>query len=280
MEFTLIGSTPIRETYMPKPSLIKCFGGKAYLAEWIISLFPPQYGLLRYIEPFAGGASVLFRKNISAIEVISDVDYELICIYEATKHHLDEFVDILSKVEYSEEVFQTARKFNPIGQSLLVRAANEYVLRRMSRGGLRTSFAWSERLRGGIPGDKNAWLNSIKNLPWFSKRLENVYILNNDFRLLLSIATSQCLVYIDSPYLHETRVSTKAYGKYEMSVEAHNDLLDIALFAPAKILISGYDSELYNRKLSSWNRFEKEIVNHSSQTKVKQKKKEIVWRNF
>lgn len=265
---------------MSKPSLIKCFGGKAYLSEWIIRLFPFQYELLRYIEPFAGGASVLFRKNVSVTEIISDTDFELICIYEATKHHLDEFVDILGKVEYSEEVFQSALSFNPIGQPLLVRAANEYVLRRMSRGGLRTSFAWSERLRGGIPGDKNAWLNSIKNLPWFSKRLQNVCILNNDFRFLLPIATSQCLLYIDPPYLHETRVSTKAYGKYEMSVEAHNHLLDIVLYSPAKILISGYDSELYNRKLSSWNKFEKEIVNHSSQVKVKQKKKEIVWRNF
>lgn len=40
-----------------KQPLIKMFGGKWYLADWIISLFPVNYENMTYIEPFLGGGS-------------------------------------------------------------------------------------------------------------------------------------------------------------------------------------------------------------------------------
>lgn len=48
-----------------KQPLIKIHGGKWYLADWIISLFPVNYQYMVYCEPFLGGGSVLLKKEKS-----------------------------------------------------------------------------------------------------------------------------------------------------------------------------------------------------------------------
>lgn len=60
------------------------YGGKQRIADWIVSLLPP-HGC--YVEPFAGGAAILFKKGIppnagqSYVEVINDLDEMIINFY-------------------------------------------------------------------------------------------------------------------------------------------------------------------------------------------------------
>ena len=50
-------------------------GGKNRLASKIISLLPEH---TTYVEPFAGGAQVLFHKEPSHVEVLNDRDREIV----------------------------------------------------------------------------------------------------------------------------------------------------------------------------------------------------------
>ena len=65
---------------------------------------------------------------------------------------------------------------------------------------------------------------------------------------------SQTVVYCDPPYLQKTRVKKRIY-RYEMTEADHIRLLN-AISRQAddgtKILISGYESTLYNRLLKGW----------------------------
>lgn len=48
---------------------VKIHGGKRYLADWIISYFPPH---LQYVEAFFGGGSVLLRRDPNRDWFIND----------------------------------------------------------------------------------------------------------------------------------------------------------------------------------------------------------------
>lgn len=59
-------------------------------------------------------------------------------------------------------------------------------------------------------------------------------------------------VYLDPPYLHETRSKKKLYN-HELSDKDHIKLLGLIKDLPCMVMISGYWSELYSSMLSDWN---------------------------
>lgn len=82
------------------------------------------------------------------------------------------------------------------------------------------------------------------------------------------------LIYCDPPYLLETRFG-KQY-KQEMTRQQHEELLDVLLKSKAKVLISGYESDLYNDALKDWH---KEKIWSAARNSSK-KKQEVLWMNF
>ena len=266
-----------------KPTLLrpafKCHGGKAYLKHFILDNFPAKYERLNYIEPYSGAASVLLNKWPGPAEVLNDIHPGIVAIFQAIKQDPDEFVRRLQALTYSDTTF-TAALENKQTLSGIDLAVNEYVLRRMSRGGLKKDFAWSERLRGGKPGDVNAWETAIAQIPAVSRRLQTVLLsCKPAVEVLGEFDRGDTLAYLDPPYLHTTRAAKRAY-EFEMAEADHRKLCEALLAFRGKAVISGYDSALYNTILSGWNRVEMNIVNHSSQAKVKQIKTEVLWRNY
>jgi DNA adenine methylase len=267
---------------------LKTHGGKHYLRRWTVDHFPSDYESLSYKEHYVGGGSVFFYKEPSLTEWINDVDLPTFCFYH-TIQDCDDLGSLQSRllsVEYTEEAFLDAvhrrdaiaildhPPINTLGYC-------EFIVRRMSRGGLGESFAWSDRERGGMPGDLNACRNAIASLPAIHQRLQGVKVTNLPALPLIESSVAGDLLYLDPPYLHETRAkgSTKAY-RHEMTQEDHVALLDVCVASKAKIALAGYRSKLYDDALSSWNRHERTVVNHSSQAKTKQKKTECLWTNY
>lgn len=259
--------------------LVKIHGGKHYIKQWVIDNFPINYESMTYVEPFVGSGSIVLNKKPSITEFINDKNEALINIYWCLRHHPTKFVNQLSTIEYTEQTFKEALSEFDF-EDEIDEAVNEYILYRMSRGGMKKTFAWSNRLRGGIPGDINAWENSISNLLNIANRLKDVNINNLDFKNIISIYDNENIfMYLDPPYMSNTRVSKEVYD-YEFTTKDHNDLLELILQSKAKILISGYDSFLYNTYLKDWNKHQKIVISNSGQTKVKGYKVEILWSNY
>lgn len=257
----------------------KIHGGKYFLAQWIIENFPENYQEMVYIEPYAGGLNTLFNKEKSKTEIINDLELGIIQIYRALRDEPKEFSRRLSLCKYSEETFIRATKKENI-TDYLEHAVNDYILRRMSRGGMKKTFAWSERQRGGKPGEINAWETALKELPSLSKRLQEVFIFNKPaIKIIESFNSDNSFVYADPPYLHETRVSKNVYDS-EMSTEDHIELARLLNNFKGKVILSGYQSPLYKRLYKDWNTKKKKIANHSSQQKIKEQKTEIIWMNY
>lgn len=62
------------------------------------------------------------------------------------------------------------------------------------------------------------------------------------------------LHYIDPPYVPETRVHGNRYYSHEMTLEGHEQLLAVARTMTGMVMISGYDSDVYNDMLVGWKK--------------------------
>src|SRR3990167_9636923 len=253
-----------------KLRFLKTHGGKFYLANWIITHFPKDYEKYYYLEPFCGGANVFLQKKKSLYETLIDKNPKIINLLKVIQNsgYFMRFFEEIQKIEYNKFNFAAAlsnsREYCDLPP--INAAIKEYVLSRMSRGGLKKDFAWSNRLRNKKPGDVNSWESGIKLLPEISLRLRKAIILNNDsLSFLRKQSYKNCLIYCDPPYLQSTRSSKQIYGEHEMSETEHILLSEILNNCQAKVIVSGYSSDLYDKKLyKSWNRFEKAIANHAS----------------
>ncbi|HJW53990.1 MAG TPA: DNA adenine methylase [Burkholderiaceae bacterium] len=81
------------------------------------------------------------------------------------------------------------------------------------------------------------------------------------------------VIYADPPYHPDTRRRSRVY-RFDYSVRDHERLLDCLTGLPCKILLSGYPSSLYERKLAGWS-----VHRFNMRTHV-DTREEWVWFNF
>jgi DNA adenine methylase len=262
---------------------VKTHGGKYYLANWIVENFPENYTELTYCEPMCAGASVFLNKEPSAQEILNDIDSGIIHVHKALRDEPKEFIDRLKRIRYTERSFKMALTKSEEGfLDYIDHAVNEYMLRRMSRGGMKKAFAWSDRERGGKPGDVNAWETMLSELPNIAERVKDTIILNKSvFDIMKIWDEEETLMYLDPPYMPDTRSEgSKNIYEHEMTVEDHILMLNLAKNSRAKVIISGYSCPLYNRTLKGWTVKKKSIANHSSQVATKERRVECLWLNY
>lgn len=265
---------------------IKWHGGKGAfngkLAKWIVSLMPPH---THYVEPFFGGGSVLLHKDPEGVsEVVNDVNEKLMGFWAVlqSKPLFDEFCSHINNTPFSEDEFE--RAIHEPKRHMVSEAVDFFIVARQSRQGLMKDFATlsRNRTRRGMNEQVSSWLTAIEGLPDVHARLKRVVILNhNAMDVIREQDGEKTCFYLDPPYLHKTRNTTKDY-QYEMSEEQHNFLLELLSKIKGKFLLSGYRSELYAAwaNVNGWNRHEFDIVNNASSKKVKDTKTECVWTNF
>lgn len=124
----------------------------------------------------------------------------------------------------------------------------------------------------GLEIDPKVWLTLWKDEP-----ICEVFLVEAvEWLKLISPPTPETtLVYADPPYLMDVRSCKQAIYKHEFHTEAeHTELLDVLLSLPCMVMISGYDSELYNRKLAGWRKVQFTGVSRRGP------KVETVWMNF
>ncbi|MCM1392086.1 MAG: DNA adenine methylase, partial [Ruminococcus sp.] len=83
------------------------------------------------------------------------------------------------------------------------------------------------------------------------ERLKNAQIENTDaLKLIERYNDEKTLIYCDPPYLQTLR-KRNMYAN-EFTAEQHMQLLDLLVHTKSKVIISGYDSEMYNEILKDW----------------------------
>ncbi|MBW9274776.1 MAG: DNA adenine methylase [Candidatus Thiodiazotropha sp. (ex. Lucinisca nassula)] len=103
----------------------------------------------------------------------------------------------------------------------------------------------------------------LATLEKYHRDLEGVELVCDDAVSVLESfdydQAGRTLIYVDPPYLHETRSSKKRY-RYEYTREDHVRLLRCLLDIPADVILSGYPSELYSDLLKDWRTLEFQVM--------------------
>jgi len=82
-------------------------------------------------------------------------------------------------------------------------------------------------------------------------------------------------VYVDPPYLRSTRRSSRSIYAFEYTRVQHESLLDTLVKLPCCVMVSGYWSELYASRLTSWR-----AMSYTVRTRSGEKAQEWLWMNY
>lgn len=264
---------------------LKWHGGKHYLAAKIVALMPKH---IHYVEPYAGGLSVLLAKNPEGVsEVVNDLNSDLTQFWRVLQDPADfaSFARLMSAVPFSQVEWEESDEVPRPGYSGVVAAAANFFIRcRQSHSGRFKDFAavTRSRVRRGMNEQVSAWLNCVEGLPEVHGRLKRVLILNKPaIEVIWSEDGPDTLFYLDPPYLHSTRATTGEYD-HEMTEEQHWELLNELPGIKGKFLLSGYRSTLYDEtaRLMDWNRVDIDAPNNAAGGKKKRRMTECVWMNY
>jgi len=251
-----------RERPMPTRPVLRYLGGKWKLAPWIIGFFPEHRV---YVEPYGGAASVLLRKPRSAGECYNDLDGNVVNLFTVLRDP-DTAAELCRRIgltpfardEYdqafvpTDEPIEMARRL--IVRSYMGHGSSSAIALRS------TGFRASLVNRGGaLPAGE--WPGLPVALQAVAERLSGVLIENRPALQVIDRYDDQdALIYLDPPYVPDTRSAKrrggKAYHAYacELTESDHAELLTRVLQAKARVVISGYASELYDDMLAGFRR--------------------------
>lgn len=253
-------------------------GSKWSIASWIIDHFPEGYENMVYLEPFAGSLAVFFNKRPGAVETINDLNSDVVNLFRVLRDSPDELKRVLSLTPYSREEYDNA--FLPC-EDPLEKARRFMVMTNQAIGAkFGSKCGWRNHKQIKIGGTACKWAGITQTIEDAATRLRGdsthlVQIEHMDaIKLIRRYNYHEVLMYIDPPYVRSTRKSGRLYS-HEMDDNQHHQLLEAVLESKAKIIISGYEFDMYNKVLVGWNK------DHAqTQTTSTQKAKETIWFNY
>jgi len=223
----------------------------------LLPLIPPHR---IYVEVFGGGASLLFAKEPSPVEVYNDIDSGLVNFFRVLRDQekFERFYRLASLTPYSREEYTFCCDTWQDCTDEIERAYRFFVLARMSFGG-RLGSSWGFAVTASTKGMAvtcSGWLSALDNLPQISRRLMAVQIEHSDWRFILyTYDTPDTFFYLDPPYPLSTR-SGGSY-KHEMTIDEHASLVDNLLDLRGNAMLSCYWHKVYQPLLDAgWNRID------------------------
>lgn len=257
--------------------IISYYGGKAKLAEQLIEWMPK---LDNYIEAFAGGLSVFFKKPQSKWSVVNDLDKDIANLYYVCSRIdlFEQFKETAFYLIQSKDIYDIIREnISKEKQNLKIpdvqRAVDYFFF-------ITTSF--NNRPGTNISKNIGKWQTGLlERVKWSRKKLDGVFVENMDVNKLIQKYKDkkECFWFFDPPYYvaNDTSYYGHVFAKYQHETfKEHIDILDKN--RSAKFMIT-YDDHPKIRKLFK-DYFIKEVDVKYSSTYETVETNEIIITNY
>ncbi|WP_407410784.1 DNA adenine methylase [Acinetobacter sp.] len=239
--------------------LIRYHGAKFRIAHWIISQMPNH---VCYTEAFGGAAGVLLQKPRSYAEVYNDLDGDIVNLFRVIRDSSsrDKLIEQLVLTPYAREEFENAWKSTTDdierARRLIIRAQMGFGSAGATKG--ITGFRIDTKRQYGTA--QSLWATYPEQLAMIGQRLSGVLIENRPaIQILKDHDAETTLHYVDPPYVHDTRYAGAKTGRvyrHEMNDDQHTELLETLLGLKGMVMLSGYQSDLYDDVLTGWKKVE------------------------
>lgn len=227
---------------------VKFFGGKGTMYNEILKYFPNSNEYDTYIEAFAGSFALGLKMDPTPpIQIYNDLEQNIYSLYKVLSdpEMFKIFKEKCDLVLYSEDIrAEFIRNLKTEDLSMIDRAFNFFYVNRTSHNGM-GGFSKNTYIRRGMSKSISDFLSSIDRLDELHNRLSRVIVTNTDgIELIKKYNSPNVFLYNDPPYHWSQRTSTRY--KVDMDNDGHIRFLDACINSRSKILISGYDCELYD----------------------------------
>lgn len=249
-------------------------GSKWRIAQAIVEMIPEHHS---YLEPYFGSGAVFFKKEPAAIETINDLNDDIPNLFECIRDDPERVANQIAMTPYSRRVYDDTFKKNPEDR---YEKATQFLIK--------CWMGYGYRMGVGKPGWKNDvqgreamyalrnWNRLPDNILSTVGRLKRVQIENRPaIDVIKRFNNKRVFIYVDPPYLMETRKSARRQYTNEMTEADHIELLEELRKSSAKVMISGYESDLYNEQLKSWNK--RRLI---SNRQGGQRTTEVIWMSY
>ena len=242
-----------QETY----PIVKWVGGKRQLMFELLKNMPENYN--RYFEPFIGGGALFFELQPDNA-YISDMNEELINLYQVVRDNVDELITDLQKHDISKEYFMGIRNIDRTKDyenwSDVQKASRFIYLNRTCFNGM---YRVNSKGEFNVPFGhyKNPRIVDKNNLINCSNLLQRTETRHADFSEILTKVHKDDFVYFDPPYVPLSETSSfTSYTKDGFDIDMQFKLRDVCDELDnkgVKFLLSNSDTKLVNELYENYN---------------------------
>lgn len=241
------------------------YGGKQRLADALVALMPPHR---LYLEPFAGGLALLFRKPRAERETVNDLDGAVVAFWRALRDQPEQLAAATAATGYARAEWQAAHDGLDDPAAGDVERARRLLVA-IDQSYARCGDTWSPPSKlSDRPGrwQPSTWADMPARLLAAVDRLQGVAIEHADaISLIPKWDMPGAVIYCDPPYtgVHRLRaqrdgLNSTAGGKRGYRHDDHPDLWPdlvetLLSIDHAAVLLSGYPcSETCELEAGGW----------------------------
>ena len=220
------------------------YGGKQALARQIVPLMPAHRV---YLEPFCGGAAMLFAKPRCERETLNDADATIMRFWRALRDRPDELAAAVAATPYGRQEWRESRDEDAEDD---VEAARRLLVN-VDQSFSRSRQSWSVPCIGDGRGrwQPGSWENLPPKLLAAAGRLQGVALEHGDaLDLIPRWDRFDALIYVDPPYAGPLRTEPGKGYAVDDDGTLWDRLVDVlADGGQASVILSGYPCDAAER---------------------------------
>jgi DNA adenine methylase len=268
--------------------IVKWVGGKTQLLPKIKELLPPTYN--KYYEPFLGGGAVLLDLNPS-IAVVSDINPELINVYNQIKRNVERVIKVLDILDKNHEASSDPKDFYYVTRAVYNELSSRSTPEQAARFIYLNKHCFNGLYRVNSKGEFNVPFNGkltggsfdAEHLRAVSEQIKGAFFSCQDFEIALRDADAGDFCFIDSPYAPLTPTSFVDYTKEGFAYEDHIRLADTFKELTNKgcyCMLTNHDTEFIRDLYRGFNFTEVAVRRSINRNGDNRKGKEVIITNY